>query len=231
MPPRKEPKENVVYAASKRKAPPFKPQRPSKVPRIPTTESEASTTARPTKRPLPAKQKPSLHDASDDESEKGGAQAEDSDEELADNPLTAKPRPAALSKKPPPKPKPARQPSPMAISDDDDDDIGPFISPDRDAVASNALPGASQSDESASIPQNLLTRLLHEHFADKTTQIDKQAIQVFQKYIEVFVREAIARSALANEESAEEGAVDELGGKWLEREDLEKAAGAMMLDF
>ena len=42
MPPRKEPKEQVIYPSSKRKVPAFKPLRPSKVPRIPTTDSESS---------------------------------------------------------------------------------------------------------------------------------------------------------------------------------------------
>jgi hypothetical protein len=40
MPPRKEPKETVTYPASKRKPPPFKPQRPSQVPRVASTNSE-----------------------------------------------------------------------------------------------------------------------------------------------------------------------------------------------
>ena len=43
MPPRKEPKETVTYPASKRKPPPFKPQRPSQVPRIASTNSESAS--------------------------------------------------------------------------------------------------------------------------------------------------------------------------------------------
>lgn len=43
MPPRKEPKETVTYPASKRKPPPFKPQRPSQVPRVASTNSESTS--------------------------------------------------------------------------------------------------------------------------------------------------------------------------------------------
>ncbi|KAK5164459.1 uncharacterized protein LTR77_009665 [Saxophila tyrrhenica] len=231
MPPRKEPKENVVYAASKRKAPPFKPHRPSQVPRIPTTESEASTASRPAVRPALAKRKLSVRDDSEDESAQADAiDDDDSDEELADNPLTARPRPAAPAKKPPAKRNPPRQPSPVAISDGDDDDAFSPL-PDRDAAASNPPPEASQPDSSVSIPQPLLTRLLHEHFADKSTQIDKQALQVFQKYIETFVQEAIARAALQKRAAAEAGMISEMDAGWLELDDLEKVAGGLVLDF
>jgi hypothetical protein len=43
MPPRKEPKETVTYPASKRKPPPFKPQRPSQVPRVASANSESAS--------------------------------------------------------------------------------------------------------------------------------------------------------------------------------------------
>lgn len=82
------------------------------------------------------------------------------------------------------------------------------------------------------IPQALLIRLLHEHFADSKTRIDKHAIQVLEKYFEVFVRETIARASLQKQEDAAkagEGGGVETG--WLELEDLEKVAAGMMLDF
>lgn len=89
----------------------------------------------------------------------------------------------------------------------------------------------TQSDDTPSIPQPLLLRLLHEGFADKNTKIDKHAIQVFQKYIEVFAREAIAEAQLEKRQAAERGEVSEMEGGWLEVEDLEKVAGGLMLDF
>jgi hypothetical protein len=93
-------------------------------------------------------------------------------------------------------------------------------------------PGPSQSDAIPTIPQPLLVRLLHEHFADKATKIDKNAIQVLQKYFEVFIRETIARAALRKRQDAEgNGDIDGLDVSWLELEDLEKVAAGMMLDF
>ena len=225
MPPRKEPKETVIYAASKRKPLPFKPQRPSKVPRISTTESESSATAGASKRTTPAKQKAGAQQRQSNERETDQEVGiDDSDEELADNPLAAKPRPASKAKPQAAKRKPSRAASPPPLSDEEDD------LPQRPAVDDDTAPLPSQND-SPSIPQPLLIRLLHEHFADKSTKIDKHAIQVLQKYVEVFVREAIARTALQKKQDAEDGGVSVVDVGWLELEDLEKVAGGMMLDF
>lgn len=264
MQPRKEPKETVTYPASKRKAPPFKPQRPSKVPRVATTESESSTRA--TKSPTAAAKKPKatpikaaartndtrqasdgsarkrgrppkkpvLKDSEDDEGEgedvgmvhnpANEPSSEDSDDGLDDNPL------ATVSKKPVPKRKPpARQPSPMAISSEDEHGAGDL--PDPSAADPNPPSALSQSDTIPTIPQPLLIRLMHEHFANKQTKIDKHAIQVLQKYFEVFVREAIARAALQKREDASTGKASQSEVGWLELEDLEKVAGGMLLDF
>lgn len=73
---------------------------------------------------------------------------------------------------------------------------------------------------------------MHERFSDPKTKIDKHALQVLEKYFEVFVRETIARASLQKQEDAakagEGGGVD-VG--WLDLEDLEKVAAGMMLDF
>lgn len=240
MPSRKEPKETVVYPSSKRKAPPFKPQRPSKTTRIPTTESESSlgptakrATATAARKPV----RPQIlddDDENDDEDEveaatasaKPGAEATDSDEELALDPLSVKPKPKPEPKKPA-KPPPAtkrkastREVSPMSISSHASTPP-PTIAP----------PVPSQSGDTPHIPQNLLIRLLHEDFADKGTKIDKHATHVLQKYMEVFVREAIARTALAKKEAAEKGDVSKEDAGWLELEDLEQVAPGLVLDF
>ena len=82
----------------------------------------------------------------------------------------------------------------------------------------------------------LLHRLLHHHFRDKDkTRITTDAKEVLGKYVEVFVREAIARSAF---ESQGKGADDD-GGRatvgcddgFLEVEDLEKMGVQLVLDF
>lgn len=103
--------------------------------------------------------------------------------------------------------------------------------PSPDHRSAPAPPPLSQSAKIPMIPQPLLLRLLHESFADKSTRIDKHAIQVLQKYMEVFVRETIARAALAKREAAERGEVDEMDKAWLELEDLEKVAPGMLLEF
>ncbi|KAK4545209.1 hypothetical protein LTR36_003388 [Oleoguttula mirabilis] len=246
MPPRKEPKETVVYPASKRKGPAFKPQRPSKVPRIPTTESESSRPKSAKKaapaiapaRKLARPQIPELDDEDDEDDEdigagsaRAGAGNSDSSEELADDPLAARPRAKLKAKAK----APAKPPSASKRKVTTYEASLAFISSPASARSSPAPaeppPVPSQSSDIPQIPRNLIIRLLHEHFADKKTQIDKQAIQVLQKYVEVFVREAIARTALQKKEAAERFDVSAEDAGWLELEDLEKVAPGMMLDF
>lgn len=230
MPPRKEQKETVVYAASKRKALPFKPQRPSKVPRVPTTESETSTAPPVSRRPTSVVRGPSSFTTNKkkdkdlvDENE------DDSDEDLADDPLAQRPSKSITAGPSLHQRQTSRQHSPPpTISDDDDEDLStaPPLT-NRRTSGDDVVPLPSQN-ESPSIPQPLIVRLLHEHFSDKSTKIDKHAIQVLQKYLEVFVREAIARTAL---QKKQDPGVSALDSGWLELEDLEKVAAGMMLDF
>jgi hypothetical protein len=46
------------------------------------------------------------------------------------------------------------------------------------------------------IPKELLTRLLHEFFAKDATRLSRDANAAVGKYVDVFVREAIARTAV-----------------------------------
>ena len=278
MPPRKEPKETVTYPASKQKAPPFKPQRPSQVPRVTLTNSE------PASRPLSrtpsasvagtsktngngvkrttsgfvpvgsgmfgrvrtagAKRKGTVIEDDEDEDEIEEANnkrnktsdkddSDDSDDSLADDPLTVRPR-----KPPPPKPKapakrkPGRPParkeaSPVSISDDEDISLEDPISP-NDALGA---PAPSQSGDILSIPRTLLLRLMHEHFTSKDTKIDKHALAVLEKYFEIYIREAIARSLLAKKEEVETGAASQSEERWLEKSDLEKIVAGVVMDF
>ena len=163
---------------------------------------------------------------------------EESGEDLEDDPLISKPatkrrnttakpnRPAPAKRKAPvPQQLPPRSVSPEGSSP-------PLLPSDRPAEAAAQQPiPPSQSEGVPVLPQPLLVRLLHEHFADKSTKIDKHAIQVVQKYVEVFVREAIARTELLKKEAADKGHVSEMDGGWLELEDLEKAAPGLLLDF
>lgn len=86
------------------------------------------------------------------------------------------------------------------------------------------------------IPSALIHTLLNHHFSDKDkTRISQEAKVVIAKYVDIFVREAIARSAFERQEQSAEDGMKELSGRgddgWLEVEDLEKMAPQLVLDF
>ncbi|PSS13320.1 hypothetical protein M430DRAFT_21225 [Amorphotheca resinae ATCC 22711] len=77
------------------------------------------------------------------------------------------------------------------------------------------------------IPPELLTRLLHECFTNEKTRLSREANKAVGRYMETFVREALARAAFMRAEA-------DAGGKgdgFLEVEDLEKLAPQLLLDF
>ncbi|KAK0737296.1 CENP-S associating centromere protein X-domain-containing protein, partial [Apiosordaria backusii] len=76
-----------------------------------------------------------------------------------------------------------------------------------------------EEDERESIPPDLLSRIVHELFEHKETKITKDANNALSGYIDVFVREAIARAAQKRR------------GGFLEVEDLEKIAPQLVLDL
>lgn len=54
-------------------------------------------------------------------------------------------------------------------------------------------------DTGAALPAQLLARLMHEHFVHKNeTKIEKEAMEIFRRYIETFIMEAVARAAKEN---------------------------------
>lgn len=121
-----------------------------------------------------------------------------------------------------------------AVHDDDDDEQDTDSSqPQQTRVGTSdagAVPPAA-SPESAlpPIPQKLLTRLLYEGFENKDVRIGKEAMEVVGKYVETFVREALARAALEREDKDRAG-----GGRgdgFLQVEDIEKLAPQLLLDF
>lgn len=170
-------------------------------------------------------------DDDDEESDEGVADGnkDDDSDDLADDPLTAKPRKApakapAPAKRKPGRPPAKRQPSPLALSSDEGDSPAP-------SPPGLSSPIPSQSLTIPSIPRPLLLRLMHEHFASKTTKIDKHAIAILEKYFELFVREAIAKAALAKREDVAAGAASQSEERWLEKGDLEKVVAGLILDF
>ncbi|KAJ5167481.1 uncharacterized protein N7482_006262 [Penicillium canariense] len=81
------------------------------------------------------------------------------------------------------------------------------------------------------IPPKLLTRLLHHHFKNEKTKVAKDANAVVAKYVDVFVREAIARAAYERVETDGAGDRRGAGDGFLEVEDLEKMAPQLTMDF
>ncbi|KAJ3575788.1 hypothetical protein NPX13_g3912 [Xylaria arbuscula] len=76
-----------------------------------------------------------------------------------------------------------------------------------------------EAETKSTIPPELLTRILHEFFEKDGTRISKDANKAVAKYMDIFVREAIARTAV------------EKGKGFLEVEDLEKVAPQLLMDL
>ncbi|EON62259.1 hypothetical protein W97_01480 [Coniosporium apollinis CBS 100218] len=117
----------------------------------------------------------------------------------------------------------------LDMSDDDVEEDTTTHSNTRTSAAT-APPPASQDDAAPAIPPRLLTRLLHEGFEDKDIKIGKEAMAVVGKYMETFVREALARAAFEREEVDGDGGGG-IGDGFLQVEDLEKTAPQLLLDF
>lgn len=86
---------------------------------------------------------------------------------------------------------PAADVSGQVISSDEE---GPR---EASAVVDQEAAAAADADEAEkTIPNKLLTRILHDFFAKDTTRISSAANAATAKYVDVFVREAIARAAV-----------------------------------
>ncbi|GAB7341705.1 hypothetical protein MBLNU457_g0045t1 [Dothideomycetes sp. NU457] len=89
------------------------------------------------------------------------------------------------------------------------------------------------ADEVQELPRALLARLVHENFDDKTVRMSKTANEVLARYMNIFMREAVARAAEGKKERLGVGsggmpAEEEI---WLDVEDLERVTGGLLLDF
>lgn len=83
------------------------------------------------------------------------------------------------------------------------------------------------------LPSPLVTRLLHESFDDKNVKVGKDANALVARYLDLFVREAVARAtevAKERKEAREAGGLEEQD-VWLEVQDLEEVAPGLVLDF
>jgi len=81
------------------------------------------------------------------------------------------------------------------------------------------------------IPTKLLTRLLYEGFEDKDMKIGKEAMTMFGKYVETFVREGLARAIAERQEEGSGLGGGGVSDGFVQVEDLEKVAAQLLLDF
>lgn len=103
-------------------------------------------------------------------------------------------------------------------------------SPEPDMILAEITTTSTNTD--SPIPEQLVHKMLHHHFQrPEKTKISTDARDLVTKYLEVFVREAIMRSAYERQEKDghEDGAG--AGGGFLGVEDLERAAVQLCLDF
>lgn len=114
---------------------------------------------------------------------------------------------------------PSRSPSPIS---------------EPDFILAEVTHDNGQTSDEPVVPLSLLHRILHHNFRDKDkTRITTDAKEVLGKYVEVFVREAIARSVYESQGKGTDDAGEGMGRDdgFLEVEDLEKTGVQLVLDF
>ncbi|KAG9558824.1 hypothetical protein KCU61_g4248, partial [Aureobasidium melanogenum] len=250
-PPYRQPSQVGATAATKR---PFKP------PAISKGGATSSSSANPPPRPVPAPSKPTSRTTSAtrpqawnankpsgfqsasaqfDKDDLEAMLISDDDDEDNDDFSAAPTRrpappttiePAAKRQKTAPQ-LPTRLPSLSPLSSAvQPDPLPPQPAP---AHASAAVIG-SKADDIPLLPSALITRLLHESFDDKSTKIGKDANALTARYLDLFVREAVARAtevAKERKEMREAGGQKVDDGVWLDVQDLEEVAPGLVLDF
>ncbi|KAH7401180.1 CENP-S associating centromere protein X-domain-containing protein [Pyrenochaeta sp. MPI-SDFR-AT-0127] len=119
------------------------------------------------------------------------------------------------------------------ISSEDEQELDDLDLDDSDDLMEDAPVRATREQAASApiappIPAPLLARLLYENFEDPNTQIQKGAMNLVGKYMEIFVREAFARAKNERETSVKDGGISD---GFLQVEDLEKLAPQLVLDF
>lgn len=95
-------------------------------------------------------------------------------------------------------------PEVVDLGDDDDAELAG----DMEVEEEDGDEGEEDEEERQTIPPGLLTRILHEFFEREETRITRDANAAVASYVDVFVREAIARAAV---ERGREGGFLEVG--------------------
>ncbi|ROV97431.1 hypothetical protein VMCG_06920 [Cytospora schulzeri] len=124
---------------------------------------------------------------------------------------TASKKPSAAAKGKQPA-QPSESPEPRGRGGNEDND-------NSDEPMEEAGDDDDDEEPEKTIPPELLTRVLHEFFENDGTRITKDANSSVAKYMDIFVKEAIARAAA------------ERDGGFLEVEDLEKIAPQLLFDL
>jgi hypothetical protein len=216
-------------ATTKRARPSFSPPRPSKSKT--TTKAKASTTKNKTTEP-----------------KKGARPSTSSTTSATKSKATAKPRKRQRSPSPhnsDSQPSSPERDEDEDLDDDGDDNSNRSASPaatDTNDVSLNAdlddafmllvevIPSKKDDSEQPSIPLPLIHRIAAEGFSEpETTKMSTDARRVLGKYIDTFVREAVARCAYEAEGRDGDGEVGRKG--WVDVDDLERVAGVLCLDF
>ena len=107
---------------------------------------------------------------------------------------------------------PPQTPSDLSASEEASDE-----EPRRQSrpAAQSPVPTASDNEPPV-IPERLLQVLLKHHYEDKTTNIGADARKLVAKYMETFVREAVARAIVERKGTADDGGSPGVGGDFLE---------------
>ncbi|KAK2813819.1 hypothetical protein FQN50_000220 [Emmonsiellopsis sp. PD_5] len=193
----------------KRKRPPFNPPRPRAA--KPSSTPASKGKSKPTPQPPSSRRKQTV---------------DNNTIRVSRTPPPASPTSTSPSVISQPSPSPSPSPEPSYILAEITNATPPPLDPREELDSSDPM-----------IPPKLLTTLLHHHFSDEKTKIAKDANRVVAKYVDIFVREALARAAYERGEGGEGvGGTGRGSGKarldsYLEVEDLEKLAPQMVLDF
>lgn len=150
---------------------------------------------------------------------------------------TTKRAPATSKKASAPTSRAKARPEPTVIlsSADEHDEFDDDIDMDSDDLMEDAparptdtRPSAAPALTPSPVPAPLLARLLYENFENEHTQIQKGAMNLVGKYVDIFVREAFARAKHERELAVKGGGISD---GFLQVEDLEKLAPQLVLDF
>jgi hypothetical protein len=121
----------------------------------------------------------------------------------------------------------------LDASDSDEEINDPFATPAPESsreVIDVEMEDSAEEERTENIPEALMSRLLHENYREGGTRMTKDSVVAATRYMEIFVREAIARAEREARTKQDAKGIG-FGDVFLEVEDLEKQAPQLLLDF